>query len=1459
MLDLSAYAPKGTDAAALQNELRVVDGGDKGSAYDLASGSDVLSSSRANARITMPAGYLLRQSADGSYAYLEAAGSHTAAAPLTFTLPDAVYGDAPAAATVTGVTAEEMTGAALTSGSDWCSLSGTQVTPVSGVSAGLHTAAITLADGRILRVSLTVARKNLTVTVTPFTRWQNSSTTAWQSAQYTVSGGVTLAAADQRLLTWDGSETAGTHDVTLLKTVSADGNYAFTLTGGTGAMTIQTFTGTFPGVSVTYSTPVDQWAASQTLTAPDKYLVSLDGTHFAQTVAYTTSSPDTQTGIAYYVRDNDPASGTFGMTEQRTTALKVYSGADSQVASYAVTAKTATYHSATLTLSVTRDWTHEVGFGDVYVWLQQTYYPSTSSAAEAVKNGVKAVKNTDGTYTVTVDGLLPYQAYSVVAAHTNAMGTACGVPEWLNVNGVSTFATGFVPASMTEAPTVTIVYGQNPMTAAVITGGTVKDDQNNTVAGTWSCTTNSIPTLGTANTCSVTFTPDVHGVSFVTADVPLTITPKTVTGILDDSVTTRYGTAAATVGMTVNGADLVFAGDQVTASAAVEMDASSIGSGKALSHVTVTAAGAQAAGYNVVLPAGVTGTVMPFDITASGADVNVSFYAGSGAFTEPAVPGVGTETVAGTYTYSYNGAAAYAAVKQALSVLPSGTTADIPYTFTPTDGHYTGIRTGTLHAAGIPKLTQDLTVSQSNGIYGSTLSDPQYTKPAGTGAATVAYEGANNSGVYYEGTAKPTEAGSYTAKVTLSDDTTVYYGIAPFNIAQRSMSDVTAAPIAPVTYTGAALAPAVTVTDGTLLKAGDYTVTYSGNLHAGTAAATVTALATGNYTGSISVPFTITPAVLTLTADSAEKTYGAADPALTWRLSGLLGTDTAPAVTGTLARAAGENAGSYAITQGTLSAAVTADYTAAFASGTLQVNKAASVLNASAPAAVMAGKEVTVTVTALNSSVTTPVSGASQPGLEGLTVTAPQGFILKTALHSVGSNAFAATYQIPEGASGEAVFTASYAGAANYEAAADSRAAVNVTPKNTVDMTLTPDKTAGITYGDSVTYTAAVSKGQINLPGDETLTGTVAFYLDTVDDAHKIAEKNITDTMTVTLDRTSLTGGTHSIIAAYSGNAQFASAKVSVNTAVAPAALTWNTSALKAEKTFDGGTAITVTGTLSVSGMLPGDDAGFTCGPLTGTLDSANEGSRTVTVTVTGAALANGSYALPAASPVISGTVTAAQELPAPTAPDGTAYRLIRSGTVEVPAALAGNPALNTPEKIADMMKLSVEEQLGAGAAASVEVFDVTLLYSTDGGKTWTVATADNFPAEGITVVLPYPEGTDGTGFNFTVTHMFTTGDKAGTTETLTPVKTDKGLAVVVHSLSPIAVGYTAAGNGSAPDNGGAGNGSAPSTGSAANTGDESRTGVWTAALAVSACGLAAGGLAAWTASRKRRKDEGEN
>jgi hypothetical protein len=70
---------------------------------------------------------------------------------------------------------------------------------------------------------------------------------------------------------------------------------------------------------------------------------------------------------------------------------------------------------------------------------------------------------------------------------------------------------------------------------------------------------------------------------------------------------------------------------------------------------------------------------------------------------------------------------------------------------------------------------------------------------------------------------------------------------------------------------------------------------------------------------------TITPAVLTITADAQTKMYGTNDPTLSYVLSGLAVTDTAASVItgGTLTRAnintlAGEQVGSYAITQGSL-------------------------------------------------------------------------------------------------------------------------------------------------------------------------------------------------------------------------------------------------------------------------------------------------------------------------------------------------------------------------------------------------------------------------------------------------------------------------------------------------------------------------------------------------------------
>src|SRR5438093_6639318 len=81
------------------------------------------------------------------------------------------------------------------------------------------------------------------------------------------------------------------------------------------------------------------------------------------------------------------------------------------------------------------------------------------------------------------------------------------------------------------------------------------------------------------------------------------------------------------------------------------------------------------------------------------------------------------------------------------------------------------------------------------------------------------------------------------------------------------------------------------ITQGTLSAGSGYTITYVG------------------------ADLTITAKAITVTADAKTKVFGAADPALTYTSS-----DPAAAFTGSLSRAAGENVGTYAIGQGTLSA-----------------------------------------------------------------------------------------------------------------------------------------------------------------------------------------------------------------------------------------------------------------------------------------------------------------------------------------------------------------------------------------------------------------------------------------------------------------------------------------------------------------------------------------------------------
>ena len=95
-----------------------------------------------------------------------------------------------------------------------------------------------------------------------------------------------------------------------------------------------------------------------------------------------------------------------------------------------------------------------------------------------------------------------------------------------------------------------------------------------------------------------------------------------------------------------------------------------------------------------------------------------------------------------------------------------------------------------------------------------------------------------------------------------------------------------------------------------------------------------------SYTGA---DFSITKKIITVVAAAKSKTYGDADPVLTYTFSPALGTG--ESLSGSLSRNAGENAGLYTITS-TLSAGV--NYSIDFKSANLTINKA--VLNVSADA-----------------------------------------------------------------------------------------------------------------------------------------------------------------------------------------------------------------------------------------------------------------------------------------------------------------------------------------------------------------------------------------------------------------------------------------------------------------------------------------------------------------------------
>ena len=163
-----------------------------------------------------------------------------------------------------------------------------------------------------------------------------------------------------------------------------------------------------------------------------------------------------------------------------------------------------------------------------------------------------------------------------------------------------------------------------------------------------------------------------------------------------------------------------------------------------------------------------------------------------------------------------------------------------------------------------------------------------------------------------------------------------------------------------------------------------------------------------------------------------------------------------------------------------------------------------------------------------------------------------------------------------------------------------------------------------------------------------------------------------------------------------------------------------------------------------------------------------------------------------------------------------------------LPAALQSVSALSNMTKLKSQMVTAMQKVDKNIKVKNTQMLDVTLMIPSvvDNKTVWSPAAKDSFPANGkITVLLPYPDGTGMSGYEFVVVHVFTTDDfdkKVGNMESPSVTKTTDGLQVTTTGLSPIMIGWK--------------DGSDSAKG--ARTGDAGQMGLWACGVLVSTAAI---------------------
>ena len=311
---------------------------------------------------------------------------------------------------------------------------------------------------------------------------------------------------------------------------------------------------------------------------------------------------------------------------------------------------------------------------------------------------------------------------------------------------------------------------------------------------------------------------------------------------------------------------------------------------------------------------------------------------------------------------------------------------------------------------------------------------------------------------------------------------------------------------------------------------------------AGTHAIEASGITDPNYTVNYSSgTLTITPAILTITANSMSAFYGAA-PALTASYNGLVNGDTVASLTvpPALALATPDNGiGTYKISA---AGAIDPNYTITDVSGTLTVDPA--------PLTITANNE-TIPYGAPIPTLTASYSGLAKGDTPG-SLTTPPTLSLSPSASDAGS------YTIKVSGAADPNYAVSY---------------VSGTLTITADATttlITPSLTAPLA-GQDVVFTASVAAASTGVP---VTVGSIQFEVDGQDSGSPVALDANGD---ATFDPGALPVGSHTITAAYDGTIDYLSGSQTLNQVVCSYGTTVGLSSLAPVSSYANSTQFTAT------------------------------------------------------------------------------------------------------------------------------------------------------------------------------------------------------------------------------------------------------------------------------------------